>query len=340
MREKGMTVNLITYNAGITALSKSSRQNARSARYNNNREDLPADGELWTRALILLGQMKEDGIEPDGFSYSAAISCCGAEGRWEEALELMDIMKRGGPRTRPNKISYTAAISACGQAGEAKRALALFQTMKDEGLSADRIAYNALFSALRVAGHADKTYELWGEICGTRSTSTRAIATAKDIATPDIITVTDCISTLATAERMSEVDEVFREAVQRGIVLRGNQLDSQWETDLSGMSFPVARAACRYILRQCLEEDSKNLQDVTFITGVGRAQQKPKGFHTSKQDVPSQKDVKISLREYVQDVLRNEFQPSVKSFVPERAQGTVQANKGSLVQWMNEQEAE
>jgi hypothetical protein len=31
--------------------------------------------------------------------------------------------------------------------------------MKDEGLSADRVAYNALFSALRVAGEAQAVSE-------------------------------------------------------------------------------------------------------------------------------------------------------------------------------------
>ena len=46
--------------------------------------------------------------------------------------------------------------AACGRAGEAEIALDLFRSMKDEGLSADRVAYNALFSALRVAGRADQ----------------------------------------------------------------------------------------------------------------------------------------------------------------------------------------
>jgi pentatricopeptide repeat protein len=106
MREKKMSVNLITYNAAITALSKAARMKRGGPSFD------PVDGEdLWSRALLLLGQMKEDGIEPDGFCYSSAISCCGAEGRWEEALNLIQIMKRGGPRTRPNKIAYTAAIS-------------------------------------------------------------------------------------------------------------------------------------------------------------------------------------------------------------------------------------
>jgi pentatricopeptide repeat protein len=181
MREQGMSVNLITYNAAITALSKASRLRAKNpAKFSS--EGMHSEG-LWTRALLLLGQMKKDGIDPDGFCYSSAISCCGAEGRWEEALKLIDVMKQGGPRTRPNKISYTAAISkfyvgtrtlkcrrchqtkvlcstiltgACGRAGKGDQALELFQSMKEDGLSADRVAYNTLFSALRVAGVADK----------------------------------------------------------------------------------------------------------------------------------------------------------------------------------------
>ena len=91
---------------------------------------------------------------------------------------------------------------------------------------------------------------MWGEICGTKiATPSSAIATAIDVATPDIITVTDCIATLTRANRMAQVDQVFREAVGMKLVLRGN-LDSAHEIDLSGMSFPVARAAIRYILKQ------------------------------------------------------------------------------------------
>lgn len=107
MREQRMTVNLITYNAAITALSKASRFRMKSSGIQP--EEIGSE-DLWSRALLLLGQMKKDGIEPDGFCYSSAISCCGAEGRWEEALKLIEVMKQGGPRTRPNKVAYSAAI--------------------------------------------------------------------------------------------------------------------------------------------------------------------------------------------------------------------------------------
>lgn len=110
MKDKEMSINLITYNAAITALSKAARQ--RNNARNGGNDSTKSDGEeLWFKALKILKQMKENGIEPDGFCYSSAISCLGAQGRWEESLNLINVMKKGGPRTRPNKIAYTAAIS-------------------------------------------------------------------------------------------------------------------------------------------------------------------------------------------------------------------------------------
>jgi pentatricopeptide repeat protein len=372
MKSKGMSVNVITYNAVLTALSKASRQHARhiskvstddttSVRMgfrksqvtkvaDDDTDDddddmdmsMPLDG-LSPKALAILADMRSDGIEPDGFCYSSAISCCGAEGRWKEALDLMETMKRGGPRTRPNRIAYTAAISACGKAGKADQALELFQAMKNEGLSADRVAYNTLFSALRVAGDADRTFELWGEICGTRSTATKTvIATAKDFASPDIITLTDCIATLSRAGRLGELDQVFEEGVSRGIILRNNTLDLQWETDLSGMSLPVARAAIRYILHQFTQKktDPTQLRAMTYITGIGMAQQRRRDdamASTKGSRSKQSRDPTTSLRDHVQAVLREDFQPSIESVIPLRAQGTVEIPKDKLIQWIRSQ---
>jgi hypothetical protein len=190
---------------------------------------------------------------------------------------------------------------------------------------------------------------LWGEICGTRSIN--AIASrAKDIATPDIITVTDCIATLSRGNHLDQVDVVFAEAVKRGIVLHG--LDVQWETDFSGMSFPVARAACRYIIQQAREvaETSKDdLRDVIMITGVGRAhqtlvQRKQIGSDASssngepiKESKPDAPTRSTSLRDYVQEILREDFKPPIESDIPKLAQGTVEVSKRSLMSWTEKQ---
>lgn len=375
MRDKGMQVNLYTYNAAITALAKSSK-NKHSAmlssssptlevkqRSIDSQQDLgqEEDQHLWPKALDLLDQMIQDGIEPDGFCYSSAINCCGAEGRWKEACQLIDKMKRGSPKNRPNKIAYTACISACGRAGQASKALELFQDMKDDGIPADRVAYNALFSALRVSEDADKAYELWGEICGKRSLTTSiasTIATARDIASPDIITLTDCIATLSRAGYKYKMDEVFRQAVEReGIVLQSNDsLDSIWEIDLSGMPFPIARAACRYLLRTITDEYQKKsadfaLEDMVFITGVGVNHQKLKQgdkyslknittTHTTSDmatnNVLDKKDRTTSLRDFIQGILESDFDSPIKSTVPSRAQGTVVIEKDILTSWLLE----
>jgi hypothetical protein len=185
---------------------------------------------------------------------------------------------------------------------------------------------------------------LWGEICGVRSINTGAIATAKDTATPDIITVTECIAALSRGNHLDQVDEVFAEAVKRDIIWCG--LDIQWETDLSGMSFPVARAACRYIIQQAREvaETSKDdLRDVIMITGIGRAhqtliQRKQIGSDASSEgeqiketrpDAPRS----TSLRDYVQEILREDFKPPIESDIPKFAQGTVEVSKQSLMSW-------
>jgi pentatricopeptide repeat domain-containing protein 1 len=44
-------------------------------------------------ALSLLGQMRERGVTPNEFSFSAAITACGKGGQWEQALSLLKEMR-------------------------------------------------------------------------------------------------------------------------------------------------------------------------------------------------------------------------------------------------------
>lgn len=145
------------------------------------------------------------------------------------------------------------------------------------------------------------------------------------------------------------MDEVFREAVDRGIVLgrSNNDLDEQWEIDLSGLPFPIARAATRYLIQNIVEEwgdkdfdeESNHLQDMIFITGVGKAQQKRKE-KSSEESMPStstsvlDRDRTTSLREFVIGILETDFEPSIESVVPELAQGTVVIEKARLLNWL------
>jgi len=101
-------------------------------------------------------------------------------------------------------------------------------------------------------------------------------------------------------------DKVFAEAVSRGIILKADSLDSSWEVDLSRMSFPVARAACRFIFRRIVssvKNGDEEVKDFSLITGASK------------------------MREYIREILRDELKPAVYCVVPKLEQGTLQVKE-------------
>ncbi len=111
MKEKGMKVNVFTYNSAINALAKASRG---SGITNDPNSDV-TDGQLWIKAMNLLDQMKAERVWPDKYSYSSAITTLSSGARYQEAIDLIKIMRNGPSTIRPNKIAYTGAISKLSQ---------------------------------------------------------------------------------------------------------------------------------------------------------------------------------------------------------------------------------
>jgi hypothetical protein len=150
------------------------------------------------------------------------------------------------------------------------------------------------------------------------------------------------------------VDIVFNDAVQRNIILRGinNQIQPAVETnnefstpndieiDLSGMSFPVARAACRYVLRRTAIASSSSsynnnnkkgkIRNLNFVTGVGVSHSRGGGTSGSTSNT-------LSLREYVQEVLLSDFVPSINSIVEDHEQSKVKIKAVTLRSWIEKQ---
>lgn len=161
---------------------------------------------------------------------------------------------------------------------------------------------------------------------------------------PDIITLTNVIATLERAEgteNLNRMDIVFQDAVERKIIF-GDTMDTEWEIDLSGMSLPVARASCRYILNQLSRTATESeVEDLMLITGVGKHHQQYKSIKEDSLNIDegeeSSKRSRTALREYVRQVLRQDFEPPLFSVIPSNAAGIVQINKNVLVQWMREQ---
>ena len=379
MKEKDIQINTITYNAAISALASASTKNMRQTLKEERSKEYKEKGEsfsslesgsymydsssfrqseqnqLWRKALNLVDQMKEAGVKPDAISYSSAIKACGAAGRWKEALNIISIMQKGGPSIRPNRISYTNAITACGRSGQYKHALQLFNDMKNDGVQPDRVSYNALIFALKTANQPDQVFQLWNEMCGSNNLeqgSESDVSDATIIATatpdarkiaPDIITVTDVINALERSpgtQYRAKSDLVFKEAVKRKILFKTDSLDTVWEVDLSGMSFPVAHAAVRFALQRAYSSyaDDGKLEDFTFITGIGSSHLKKKDKDSGDDfDESDENDdgTPVALREFIRSCLNTEFEPLIVATVPQFAPGTVMINKQVLKEWMD-----
>ena len=57
--------------------------------------------------------MRQQGLQPDAFSYTAVLSACGKGWMPERALQLLGQVQRQG--LQPNAFTYSAVISACGK---------------------------------------------------------------------------------------------------------------------------------------------------------------------------------------------------------------------------------
>ncbi|KAL7439812.1 hypothetical protein ACHAXM_006862 [Skeletonema potamos] len=308
MREENMKINTITYNSAIAALAKSARSESRQQRrydykpgggWSKIESSNPAynDNILWKKALDLVDCMEKEGVRRDSFTFSSAISTCGAAGRWQESLDLIGAMKR---ETKPNKIAYTSAITACANSEKWEPAFELFNDMKNDGMQPDLVAYNALINAGTMANQPEQVFDLWVEMCNPHE---------GESVSPDIVTLTEVIATLDRAMgkiNRDRADKVFAEAVSRGIILKADSLDSSWEVDLSRMSFPVARAACRFIFRRIVssvKNGDEEVKDFSLITGASK------------------------MREYIREILRDELKPAVYCVVPKLEQGTLQVKE-------------
>mmetsp|Transcript_45977 Transcript_45977/g.67848 ORF Transcript_45977/g.67848 Transcript_45977/m.67848 type:complete len:192 (-) Transcript_45977:163-738(-) len=185
-------------------------------------------------------------------------------------------------------------------------------------------------------------------MCGEKTNaSPQLIATAaadwRSIA-PDIITLTDVLATLERSSKSSKyrerTDKVFSEAVRRGIILNAaDSLDSFWEVDFSGMSFPVARAACRFIFNRALESVKKGdekVQELTLITGLGVAQRQASNSNLNTNDDEGA-HATIGLQEFVRANLRDDLEPPVYSMIPPYGKGTVVVKHDMIQKWIDSQ---
>lgn len=102
-------------------------------------------------------------IQPNTFSYSAAISACGRAGKWQQAEALFNELlhrSKHDHRCRPNTVTYSALISAYEKAGLLDHALHAFRQQLDRGVEPDLITYSSLISACERQGQLNQALDL------------------------------------------------------------------------------------------------------------------------------------------------------------------------------------
>jgi pentatricopeptide repeat protein len=113
----------------------------------------------WERALKLLSEIRQRGLEPNVITYSAAISACEKGSQWERALELLSEMYAHG--IEPSVVSFNAAMSACEKGGQWQHTIRLLSEMKHRGLEPTVVSHNVAISALARSGKMSAAIKLY-----------------------------------------------------------------------------------------------------------------------------------------------------------------------------------
>ena len=223
-------------------------------------------GGQWRRALALLDEMRASRVTPNDYSFNAAISACEKGGQWRRALDLLDEMRAS--RVTPDAFSFNATISACEKGGQWQQALALLDEMRAKGVPPNVITFNAAISACARANQPEHAMRLWDELP----------------LVPNAVSFNAVLDAVACWPRMAR--ELWKLGLERG-VYRLNQPYLQCVEgrticllDMHGLSEGAAEAATCWLFEEKLSRcgrsavvtyDSTQIDGVQLITGWGRS---------------------------------------------------------------------
>ena len=87
--------------------------------------------------------MPDQGLDPDVYTYNAAMKVCKRAGEWKHVLLLFDDMLephagdiRRSP-VRPNIITFQVVLGACARAGQREATLGIWEKMHALGVEPD-----------------------------------------------------------------------------------------------------------------------------------------------------------------------------------------------------------
>jgi pentatricopeptide repeat protein len=131
------------YNVTATAKNIVTRSRTKSGvqrEFNNEISRLGKEGR-WQEALQMLEEMEKAGFKATVVSYNAAMSSLNKNGQAGQALGLFDRVFSPFTHLPADSFSYATALSACIKTRNWQRVFALFDRMEGEGIEANAYHY-------------------------------------------------------------------------------------------------------------------------------------------------------------------------------------------------------
>ncbi len=117
-----------------------------------------APARRWQEAIELMERMRKRGIPRETVTYNSLLNVLEHGGRWKLAMKTLRRMRKED--VPPDTITFTSAISACSKQGEWRTALLLMHTMRAAGVEPNTITYTAAIAACERAGEWKRALRL------------------------------------------------------------------------------------------------------------------------------------------------------------------------------------
>lgn len=171
---------MVTYGAAITACSRYTVWAAALELWTDlRRERVDTDTAIFTAALnacernwrtviLLLEELRGEAMEPDLYTYNAALTSLAQGRQWQRALQAFDETFRGSVLDlTPNRVSYFAVFCACLEGGRPAELLQFYKEMESQRVELDATAAGAAVDACEMLGSGPASELL--DFCDLRS---------------------------------------------------------------------------------------------------------------------------------------------------------------------------
>merc|ERR1719502_1402628 len=144
MRERGITVNTVTFNTLLDACARSG---------------------CMDRAPGLMAEMRAAGVTPDKITYSTLVKGHCFSGTIDAAFEVFQEM-RSTSTLVPDEMLYNSMLDGCAKEHRLQEALDLFASMRAEGVRPSNFTLCNLVKLLGRARRLPQAFGILDELCG------------------------------------------------------------------------------------------------------------------------------------------------------------------------------